>query len=107
MVRAEQWLFRRPSDGREIPVLMSNAPLLDRNGTITGGVRREHLELTGAWGAGRLKPVVQNLVSNAIRFSPDGGEVTLTVSCEATEAGAVAVLIVRDQSRSRWTSCSM
>ena len=38
VVRAEQWLCRRRPDGRDIPILMSSAPLYDREGTITGGV---------------------------------------------------------------------
>ena len=38
IVRAEQWVFRRPSDGREVPVLMSSAPLRDHAGAVAGGV---------------------------------------------------------------------
>jgi PAS domain S-box-containing protein len=38
VVRAEQWLFRRPPDGRDVPVLQSSVPLRDRDGAISGGV---------------------------------------------------------------------
>ncbi len=41
----------------------------------------EHLE--GLWDRGRLDQVVTNLVSNAIRYSPEGGEVVVRLSEEA------------------------
>jgi PAS domain S-box-containing protein len=216
VVRAEQWLCRGRPDGRDIPLLMSSAPLYDHAGTITGGVavfqdistlkdverekddflasaahdlrnpltsikgyaellrrhvaRSEHPdrdrlerglaqilvsgqrmsdlidqvldltrfqmgrpldlhpqptdlvalireiaaasdqmseqhvvtvrcalpELVGVWDTARLERAVQNLVSNAIKFSPDGGEVTIRLEQESTTEGRVAVLTVRD-----------
>ena len=51
----------------------------------------EHLE--GLWDRGRLDQVVTNLVSNAIRYSPDGGEVVVRVS----EEGNGVHLAVRDR----------
>jgi signal transduction histidine kinase len=48
--------------------------------------------VVGLWDAGRLERVLTNLVSNALKFSPDGGEVRLAVAAE----GEWAVLTVRD-----------
>jgi signal transduction histidine kinase len=46
----------------------------------------------GAWDRARLAQVMTNLVSNAIRYSPDGGEIVIAVRTE----GDTAVLSVRD-----------
>jgi PAS domain S-box-containing protein len=51
----------------------------------------EHLE--GLWDRGRLDQVVTNLVSNAIRYSPDGGEVVVRLS----EEGGGVHLAVKDR----------
>ncbi len=53
--------------------------------------------LIGAWDPARLERVVQNLLSNAIKYSPDGGEVRVTVGQATDSAGAWAVLAVRDR----------
>lgn len=53
------------------------------------------LELIGRWDQVRLERMLSNLISNAIKYSPDGGEVTVTVGCE--EDNRWAVLAVRDQ----------
>ena len=49
-------------------------------------------ELIGEWDAERLQRAVANLVSNAIKYSPDGGDVTICV----TREGDAAVVAVRD-----------
>jgi signal transduction histidine kinase len=60
---------------------------------------RHHLRLDadgpvpGHWDAHRLDQVLTNLVSNALKYSPDGGEVCVSVRHDS----AVAVLTVRDQ----------
>jgi signal transduction histidine kinase len=54
-------------------------------------------ELVGEWDAARLERLLANLVSNAVKYSPEGGEVTLTIRME-TEAGEPwAVLTVQDR----------
>ena len=47
----------------------------------------------GRWDRHRLAQVAANLISNAVRYSPDGGEIVVTVR----RVAAVALLSVRDQ----------
>jgi signal transduction histidine kinase len=47
----------------------------------------------GYWDPDRIRQIVQNLVSNAVKYSPDGGEVRVTL--QATDS--TAELAVRDQ----------
>ncbi|MDY7227744.1 PAS domain S-box protein [Hyalangium rubrum] len=49
--------------------------------------------LEGVWDRGRLDQVLTNLVSNAIRYSPDGGEVVVRV----LEEGTGVHLMVKDR----------
>jgi signal transduction histidine kinase len=49
--------------------------------------------LVGEWDRSRLRRVLDNLLSNAAKYSPDGGEVVLTIG----EEGGSAVLRVRDE----------
>jgi signal transduction histidine kinase len=51
-----------------------------------------------SWDAVRLARVLDNLVGNAIKYSPEGGPIVVTISRETTAAGTRwAVLSVRDQ----------
>jgi signal transduction histidine kinase len=46
----------------------------------------------GCWDRDRIARVIQNLLSNAVRYSPDGGEIIVTV----TDDGSGARFSVRD-----------
>ena len=50
----------------------------------------------GAWDGARLARVIANLLSNAVRYSPSGGTITVTVTREG-EAADWARLTVHDQ----------
>jgi signal transduction histidine kinase len=50
----------------------------------------------GQWDAIRLERLVDNLVANAIKFSPDGGEVVVTVGAEHEDGQRWATLWVQD-----------
>jgi signal transduction histidine kinase len=65
--------------------------------------RRVRLEtgeasLVGTWDAARVERALSNLVSNAVKFSPQGGEVVVSLARETREAGQEwAIVQVRDQ----------
>jgi signal transduction histidine kinase/CHASE3 domain sensor protein len=52
-------------------------------------------ELVGFWDAARLERVIANLVNNAIKYSPEGGEVIVRINRDTDEA-SWAVLAVED-----------
>lgn len=52
--------------------------------------------VVGAWDAVRLRRVIDNLVSNAIKYSPNGGDVLICIEESTTEHGRFAVLRVTD-----------
>ena len=55
--------------------------------------------VVGRWDADRLDQVLTNLVSNALKYSPQGGEVRVAVRAvrRAVQAGEEAEITVRDQ----------
>jgi signal transduction histidine kinase len=52
--------------------------------------------LVGQWDAARLERVLDNLIGNAVRYSPDGGAVVVSVA-RGGDAGDEAILTVRDE----------
>jgi PAS domain S-box-containing protein len=54
-------------------------------------------ELTGFWDGPRLERVLSNLLGNAIKYSPQGGEITVRVGREGDGGAATAVLSVADR----------
>ncbi|HUP27521.1 MAG TPA: GAF domain-containing sensor histidine kinase [Chloroflexia bacterium] len=55
-------------------------------------------ELVGLWDAFRVERVLDNLLANAVKFSPSGGPVTVNVRREVAADGAEwAVVSVRDE----------
>ena len=59
-------------------------------------IRTELPTLEGVWDAGRLERVLANLLSNAIKYSPDGGEIALTLDRETDPTGEWAIVTIQD-----------
>jgi signal transduction histidine kinase len=53
--------------------------------------------LVGCWDADRLGQVIGNLLTNAIKYSPEGGTVDVTLARAEDDDGAWAHLSVRDR----------
>jgi signal transduction histidine kinase len=53
--------------------------------------------LIGEWDLARIERVLDNLVGNAVKYSPDGGVITVVCVREVDETGEWAILSVRDQ----------
>ncbi|MDF3018461.1 MAG: multi-sensor signal transduction histidine kinase [Thermomicrobiales bacterium] len=54
-------------------------------------------ELIGFWDGPRLERVLGNLLGNAIKYSPDGGEITVRIARDEGDDAGVAVLSVEDR----------
>jgi signal transduction histidine kinase len=53
--------------------------------------------IVGEWDQPRLERVVQNLIGNAVKYSPDGGEIVVRAATSTEGNNLWAVLTVRDQ----------
>ena len=60
---------------------------------LEAGVR----ELVGLWDADRLTRVLENLVANAVKYSPAGSTVVVRIDREEAPDGPLAVLSIADQ----------
>ncbi|MBI3970668.1 MAG: ATP-binding protein [Chloroflexi bacterium] len=54
-------------------------------------------EVCGWWDTSRLERLLDNLLGNAVKYSPNGGTITLLVETEREFDGRWAVLRVRDE----------
>jgi PAS domain S-box-containing protein len=59
-------------------------------------VDTETPRVLGDWDEARIERIVSNLISNAVKYSPKGGDIGLTVRQEETGEQEWAVLVVRD-----------
>lgn len=90
-VGQELQLNRAPTD----LVRLAHAVAAEYQETSEGSrlrVEASEPEVVGEWDAERLQRVLANLISNAIKYSPDGGPIAISVRRE----GATGVLTVRD-----------
>lgn len=60
-------------------------------------VKSDLPRLVGEWDNVRLNRLVMNLISNALKYSPGGGEIEIAVRQEARDGRDWAVLSVRDE----------
>jgi len=60
-------------------------------------LRTEVASLPGIWDAPRLERVLGNLLGNAIKFSPAGGDITISIARESANGVEDAVLSVQDR----------
>ncbi len=88
-------LERRPTDLIALArrVASEHAPLAPRHRLR---VATDHTDLIASVDASQLERVFANLVANAIKYSPEGGAVVLSLSHEEGEDGPHAVLVVTD-----------
>jgi signal transduction histidine kinase len=77
----------------EASITESQAAATGQRLALESGVR----ELVGSWDADRLTRVLENLVANAVKYSPAGSTVVVRVDRAETPDGPLAVLSVTDQ----------
>jgi signal transduction histidine kinase len=53
--------------------------------------------MLGDWDEARIERMVANLISNAVKYSPRGGDIAIEISEEKRDEQEWAVLVVRDQ----------
>ncbi|HET7772067.1 MAG TPA: HAMP domain-containing sensor histidine kinase, partial [Chloroflexota bacterium] len=90
-------LRRKPTD---LVALAEKAAAEHRrpNSAHTVRIETEHDELVGEWDRARLERVFDNLIGNALKYSPGGGEVVVSLTRRREEGGSeVAEVTVRDR----------
>src|SRR5262249_52739931 len=53
--------------------------------------------LIGDWDSARIERVLSNLLSNSVKYSPKGGQITITVQSDSEASARWAVVGVRDE----------
>lgn len=88
-------LNRQPTDLVELVrrVVASHETVSDRHQLRIDTVEPS---LVGLWDRDRLERVLQNLLGNAIKYSPQGGDINVKLWRELDEVGQWAVVAVRD-----------
>ena len=89
-------LDRQPTDLAEISrqVIAELQPSTDRHDIE---IKAPSESILGLWDRARLERVVSNLVSNAIKFSPEGGRIALVIRGEEREGEPWVALEVHDE----------
>jgi PAS domain S-box-containing protein len=89
-------LDRRPTDLVALAhrIAAQVQPTTDRH---TIAINAAVPELVGEWDAPRLERVLGNLLGNAVKYSPDGGEMSLEVRREERDGQPWARVAVRDR----------
>lgn len=75
-------------------VLAENQQLAQKH---TLRVEAPDMEIVGFWDSTRIGRVIGNLVSNAVKYSPEGGEITIELIRELADQMEWATLSVQDQ----------
>ena len=93
-------LHREPTD---LAVLVREVAAEQQQATDEHRISVEGVtSLVGSWDRARIARVIQNLIGNAVRYSPEGGQITVTVERQpapddAGQADAWAVVRIADQ----------
>src|SRR5215203_286013 len=94
---------QRPLDLRRIAVdlvALAEASITESQAAAAGHplhLETSVAEVVGLWDADRLTRVLENLVANAVKYSPAGSPVVVRVDRQEAPDGPVAVLSIADQ----------